>query len=789
ADRHVLEVHRRAGVGVGPTGIGRPCATGIVSVSDPDEEVRTAIRLVTAWMGEGVPLAGVALLYAVADPYARLLHEQLAAAGLVHNGAPVRAAGEMVFGRTLLRLLGLGDRSFRRSDVLAVVTGTPPADGGGRAPSRAWERISRAASVVDGPDWDRRLATFADTARRRATEAERVEQESLAGHLRRDGERATQLACFVRGLRGELETLASADSWTALVEGTHRLMDRHLGDESHRRSWPDEEQKAADRVEQALDSLAGLDSIGGPAPNLDTFRHTLEGELETALPRFGRFGDGVLVGHVSMAVGLELERVIVLGMAEGAFPARRREDSLLPDDERRAAGGELRLRRDLVHDDLRQLLAAVAAAREATLCFPRGDLRRQGDRAASRWLLVDAARLAGRPALFTADLANPATRSGDWFIHVPSHASGLVRGVLPATAQDLRLATMLRDPVKVIANDPGLALGMELARARRSESFTRFDGNLAGLDLPDYAASGVVSATRLESWAVCPYAFLMRYLLKVEVADDPERTLEMNPLDKGSLVHEVLDRFVTEAVTSGRNPPWTDQDNSHLAEIADEVCRKFHDRGATGRAMFWRRDRVRIRADLQRFAGMDDRHPLYSERRFEDLAYPLPDGRSVKFRGTIDRIDRSPDGSAAVTDYKTGGTRGYQGLSAEDPHQGGRHLQLAVYAAAAREPGGSDVEAEYWFVTTKGNFRRIGYRVTDAVRHEVGNALSTIVDGIRSGVFPARPTADPSYVHVDCWYCSPDGLNSAERRRDWERKRSHPSLKRYRALCEPEVAR
>ena len=38
-----------------------------------------------------------------------------------------------------------------------------------------------------------------------------------------------------------------------------------------------------------------------------------------------------------------------------------------------------------------------------------------------------------------------------------------------------------------------------------------------------------------------------------------------------------------------------------------------------------------------------------------------------------------------MTDYKTGSTRQYGGLGPADPHQGGTHLQLAVYGNAARQ--------------------------------------------------------------------------------------------------------
>lgn len=791
ADRHVVQAHARAGIEVPPSaGQVQPARSVLaISVSDPDEEVRAAVRLITDWMRDGIALGRVALLYGTADPYARILHEQLAAAGLPHNGTPVHEIGDMLLGRTLRRLLALPDRRFRRSDVMGVVTGAPvlegTGEGGPQAPSRAWDRISRAAAVVDGDDWDHLLAGFARDQRARAEAADHEERDRLADHLRRDADRAEHLAGFVERLRQDLDSVAAAPIWSAMVAGVKGLIERYLGDEGHRLRWPDQEQQAADRVEEALERLAGLDEIEGPPPpTLEVFRRTLDGELEVALRRVGRFGDGVLVGHVSMAVGLDLDRVVVLGMAEGAFPARRIEDSLLHDDERHAGGGELPLRTERIHDDHRQLLAAMAAG-ETTLCFPRGDLRRQGDRAASRWLLADAVAPDGDEAVFTADLASLGT---DWYRQVPSYAGGLAGTRSPATLQDLRLATMLREPAPVIEADPVIALGMEMARNRASDRFTRFDGNLAGLPLPDFASSGVVSATRLQDWAKCPNAFLMEHLLRVEVIEDPERQLEMNALEKGSLVHEILERFATEQIQAGRGAPWNGGDHQRLRVIAAEECDEYEKRGVTGRAMFWRRDRARIVADLDRFLAVDRGRPVAAEFEFRHMPYRLPDGRSVFFRGSVDRVDKDDEGSLRVIDYKTGSARPYRGLSADNPHQGGTHLQLAVYGeAAAQDLGPGQVEAGYWFVTAKGEFQWIGYPVTAEVRDEVGGALATIVDGIRTGVFPLRPTDDPPFGWVDCWYCSPDGLSTNELRRDWERKRLDPALAAYLALCEPEV--
>jgi RecB family exonuclease len=785
ADQPVLAAHARAGIIVPAGQVPTPTAAHLISVSDPDEEVRETVRQVTDWVRDGIRLGRIALLYGTPEPYARLLHEQLEAAGIPHNGAPVRAIGEMLYGRTVLSLLALPDRSFRRSDVLAVVTGAPIRAGDALAPGRAWERLSRAAGVLGASDWAPRLAALALDQRVRADEADKDEQDRLAAHLRLDADRAEELARFVGALQSDLASLALADSWAAMVAATRALVASYLGDERHRWRWPEEEQQAADRVEDALDRLAGLDTLAGPPPTVEVFRRTLDGELETSLRRVGHLGDGVLVGPASMAIGLELERLVVLGMAEGAFPPRRLEDSLLPDDERRAAGGELALRAGRVHDDHRQLLAAVAAADQTTLSFPRGDLRRQGDRAASRWLLADAALLSGRDTVFTEDLARLA---GPWLRQVPSFAAGLARLRFPATAQEVRLAAMLRDPAPVIASDAILGAGVELARGRRSQAFTRFDGNLAGLALPDLTAAGITSATRLEAWAACPHAFLMRYLLSVEVIEDPERKLEMDALDKGSLMHEILERFVAEQIVAGQSGPWTGAPLDRLLAIAAEVFSKYRERGVTGRAMFWRRDRARILADLARFAAEDHGHPLATELGFDAVMYPLPDGRTVRFRGSIDRVDDTGTGSAAVTDYKTGSVSRYAGLSPEDPHQRGTHLQLAVYGHAVRQLlGRPDVQAWYWFITDRGKLDRIGYRLTPEVEHEVGGALGEIVDGIRSGIFPSRPSVEPNYQWVDCWYCSPDGLSTAEARRDWERKRSDPQLAPYLRLAEPEA--
>jgi hypothetical protein len=42
-----------------------------------------------------------------------------------------------------------------------------------------------------------------------------------------------------------------------------------------------------------------------------------------------------------------------------------------------------------------------------------------------------------------------------------------------------------------------------------------------------------------------------------------------------------------------------------------------------------------------------------------------------------------------------------------------------------------------------------------------------------------------TYLWIDCHVCNPDGLGTAELRKQWDRKRHDPALARYAALAEP----
>jgi ATP-dependent helicase/nuclease subunit B len=778
--------------------------TQIVTVSDCDEEVRAAVRSIVDASRAGTPLDRMAILHTSPEPYARLAHEQLAAAGIALNGAAVMTLTARVVGRTLLGLLVLPERQFRREDVFAWLSGGRLRYDGRPVPVTSWERLSRDAGVVSGRnDWNDRLAAFAG---KRDDEAALAEADPdapswRAASLRHDADRARALRGFVVNLIDDLAQAADHPRpWSQRADWARRHLRALFGGEGRRTAWPVSEQKAGERVDRALDRLSGLDAVE-ESVDLDVFARSLELELEADLGRVGRMGEGVLVGSVSMGVGLDLDLVVVLGLAEGLFPSPTHDDSLLPDHERTSTGNELPLRSQRVERQHRHLLAVLASASHQVLCIPRGDLRRNIERVPSRWILQIASAIAGE-RWWSDDLLGA---ERDWLTHVASFDAGLRHLEFPATEQEHRLrslmvqgSTRLSLPVLTATRDATLGAGAEVVAARRSDRFTRFDGNLAGLHPPS-PAERVTSATRLEGWAACPFAYLLRNVLGVDEVENPEDELQITPRDKGSLVHQALEDFIGEVLSRpsadqpGPSESWSASDRARMVEIGEQVCAQYEARGLTGRPIFWRQDKKRIRADLLRFLQEDSEvrrndgtRPLAAELAFGlpgadvgTVALDLPDGRSVQFRGKADRVDVVTDGTLRVIDYKTGKADAFRGLNEDNPDAQGRRLQLPVYGQAARLFRGTPdaaVRAEYWFVSARGGFERIGYSVTPAVLAHVGETLGSIVNGIEAGLFPHHPTASSTTPWVECPFCDPDGMGVAELRRHFERKQADPAM-------------
>ena len=789
-----------------------PTGTEIVTASDVDEEIRSVVRRVLALAEAGTRLDRIAILVPPIEPYARTVDAQLRAAGVAHNGVSTRLLVDTVAGRTLDRVVALVGARFARDELVDLFASVPLRTADGRlVPVERWDRISRRAGVVDGEDWEIRLGRHAAELDQQAVDRAAT---GVGGEesVRREAEATRALAAFVADLGARLADLDRGSGWAERAERARLAVLDLLGEPGP--GWPDEERDAWDGVLAVLDGCAALDAIE-PDPSFATFAAAVGAELAAPVGRSGTFGDGVLCTSIAAGVGLDLDVVFAVGLAEGQYPVTRREDALLADADRvLAPPGELPTRESALADQRRALLASLAAgADHRVLSFARGDLRTARERLPSRLLLDTASALAGT-RVFASDFG--ALGAGESVDAVASFSAGLAR---PESASLVErelgdLAAFVAAGGDVLAHPaatdaPGVAVGVEATRARASAALTRWDGNVSAVaDLvPSPATGDVVSATRLEDWASCPFRYFLANVLRVPVEETPERLLELSPRDRGTLVHEVLERFVGEELArpaEERVPvgePWPSTAMARMRELMDEAAATAEAHGLTGKSVLWELHRDEIETDLARFLVADgecrtDQQAVPERVEFAfgfgdvpPVTIETPSGSVVRFRGRADRIDRRPDGTLVVLDYKTGRPGSVPEGCEDDPVWAGDRLQLPLYAEAARQHLGADlVESAYWYVSQRGGFGRAEVALDDATSERFRTVVGQIVEGIDGGIFPAAP-GEPSWLHgteANCAYCAFDDLCPVDRGAQYDAKIDAPELGHLHRLM-PEV--
>ena len=753
-----------------PAGVG----LDVVDASDADEEAREAVRTVVAAVHDGTPLHRIGIVWSRNEPYARLVGEHLHAAGIPWNGRPGIALHERLAARLVLDLLRLDRRGIRRADLFALLAHVPArlADGT-LVPRQRWERLSREAGLAGDADWADRLTAFSERTRARGQD-----------HHQRDADAALQLQAFVADLRNQLGEPGAELPWQHWADLGHRFLHRWLGGHRGIATLPTDEFEAYTAVQAALDRLGRLDALAQPVTRV-IFAHTLQSELDSAPGRVGRIGVGVHVGPLSFAVGQPFELLVVVGTCEGLLPAPPPPEALLGDADRALTDGALPINADLAAEQHRQLWAALAGTKRAVLLTPRGDLRATALRQPSRWI----AELAhGMPTQ---------ARS------VPSFAAGLADAAFPATLSQHRIRALTHaarsgQPVAehpVMRSLQPLRLGVAMIAARALPLLTEYDGDLSGLSI-DPLGDRPVSPTRLEAWVSCPHGWFMRYVLGLQPVEQPDEQMQITPRDRGTLVHAALDQFHRQVIDGLLPQPgpdgWGAQHLEALLAAFQEQAGQLEQEGATGRAAFWRSEQGRQRYELATWLQHDSvfvagRHAqvIASEHRFGSGGTPpavieLPDGTVVRLAGSVDRIDRCDDGTLVVTDHKTGGADSFRDITDTDPTAGGTKLQLPAYAAAAVAFAGAGaippVVAEYAFLG-KADYKRVTSHIGESAWPKVYDALQHVLDGIRSGVFVARPEKSQFRLSfVPCEYCDPDHLGTAERWTQFERKLADPRV-------------
>ena len=791
-----------------------PTAQRVVQSPDPEEEVRSAIRDIAAsLLSDGpTPLHRTAILYRQPEPYARICAEQLDAAGMRWNGPNAATLGQSIAGRVLDGLLNLIDTPAPNwaTDVAPWLAAGPIRDvEGGLAPTSRWNDLARRANLQrDHRTWLNRLEQYRTTREDDLNRLRRSGDEDKPGRfpwLQEELAQIDALAAFIGELVAFVDQLPQDARWSVFATAIRGRFHWLLGDrtsfaQSGVGGDDDLELARWDDVETLLNEFNALDELS--VATRARFAAAVRRGLDRPTGHHGRIGDGLYVGPLHSAIGMTWDKVYIVGAAERSLPQIRREDPLLSDRLRERAS--LPVSSDHMRRERSDFLAAIHAAGQRVISYPRADVRAQQARLPSRWLLESATALNEGERMYASRIGEADPRV---VRSTPSFERAIVSAATPGDAQeyDLRSIRSARDVRSHFLTTEVLSLGRGFTQriARQERSFSRWDGLIDAGAVE--AAGRPHSAGALQDWATCPHRYFLGRVLRVEERAELRDDLQIAPVDKGSLIHDILDRFF-KSRQSQPDPGayWSESDRAELMEIAEDELDEAQRRGVTGRALLWERDRRRMLADLERFLEEDEQHranrkvrQVGSEvsfgPRMEDsqglVALTLENGDMLQLRGKIDRVDQSDDGQLLVViDYKSGAEFPKQRDLEDDPVVRGRVLQLPVYAEALRQlddPGDDvAVQSGYWFITERGGFNFNGVAWNEDNVRAFRDTVNLIMRHIREGLFPQRPGAEDRTRENNCRFCSFNEVCPADRRARWDRIKEDQRLAGYVALSE-----
>jgi ATP-dependent helicase/nuclease subunit B len=733
----------------------------LVSAPDPAREVRAAARECLAWAQEGVPFWEMAVAYRHGEAYRPLVEAVFIEAGIpvyLHEGSPL---AERPIGRQTLALLDLYDTDFSRQSVMDFLTDArlpselhEEFDG---VPATRWDSISRQAGIVRGVDqWSQRLAVL---------------RRGLAGDgdgdppdwVRDRIDDAEALARFVTDLHERLNAHPGRAPWSEHLDFLAGLLGRYV--------------RGADEIVAALRGLERFTALEQEV-DFDRFRDVVRRAVETLRSedvlegRAGAFARrGVNVVAVNSLPGIEFARVWMLGATERAFPPPARQDPILLDAERAAisarAPAPLAPRADRGSEEALQFALACAAARERlVVSYARRATGESRPRLPSIFFREIASQLAGERV--SAERA-PLLRRHD-VERIPGDAIGVpipggryaddARTVHDAAATAISAAERDRTYLQPAVTSalaiatfehaaPAFLRARAAERARRSGCYSEWDGALGARVAEAIAAlvpaNHTFSPTALETYASCPQRFMLAHMLRIRGVEEPERTVRIDALHRGALIHRILERFHAES--PGPAPAaGAPEAAARMRTIAEEECDAAQSRGETGYPAMWAADRLEVTEDCLRWLEVERIDPLTTALPLGECETGFEteirlNGVALRLRGRIDRmVWNGARDRYRVIDYKSGRVRDEK----SGRLLGGRMLQLPLYVLAGGEVLDIDPErgeAAYVYPTRRGGFRTVDWTGAQLAerRDELTTMLTAIVHGVARGDFMVAP--------------------------------------------------
>lgn len=632
----------------------------------------------------------------------------------------------------------------------------PSVSGAIRAPWK-WEELLVEAAVVGGRErWKRRLKGL-ETELAHKIEAVKLDEPDSPqiNRLERELANLGHLRNFVLPILDELAKVPGEANWGEWLISLQRLATMVLRHPEH--------------VLTVLAELHPISNVGPVA--LTEVRESLSDRLmqlvvEPPRSRYGR----VFVGTPDQFRGRSFKVVFVPGLAERIFPQKLREDPLLLDGDRRRIvdanpalatigerGGDERLRLRII---------AGAATEQVFFSYPRVEVALGRARVPSFYALdVRRTTLGSLPNVeqFEQDAASHSGAELAWMAPKQSHDAiddieydlSVLRPLLTADPKKARGGARF---LLELSEDLGRSLRARLRRWR--PSWSSADGLCATSDLTKEQlakyrlATRVYSPTSLQSYAACPFRFLLSAIHKLSPREESVPLETLDPLTRGRLYHAVVAKFLRDAMGKKLLPITSVnlvKAQSMVDEVLDVVAAEFYEQLAPAIDRVWQDEVELLRTDLRGWLSHVSEHPDGFVPELVEFAFGfapgdgrdpasttqhaiLPEGFLI--HGIIDLAEKSGSGEFRITDHKTGKNRTEDGMLVGH----GEVLQPVLYSLAIEHLRKVKVtEARLSYCTAAGGYAARAVPMNALSRETALQVLRTVDGAIASGFLPSAP--------------------------------------------------